>query len=106
MRMESGAAQFCSQLVKVVHQGFTSRDHDDCGIAIMSANFTCHLFLRFLNNLMNRKQRMYRCIPTVFHVAPNTTYVATAKADEISGLSLVKPFTLKRIKRFHHWNGS
>jgi hypothetical protein len=34
-----------------------------------------------------------------------TTYITTAQANEIGGVSLVFTFPLDGIKRFHHWIG-
>jgi hypothetical protein len=45
---------------------------------------------------------MFPAIPTIFHIAPNTTNVTSAKTNEVSSLSLMKTFTLQRVKMLHY----
>jgi hypothetical protein len=43
--------------------------------------------------------------PRFLYITPMTTYITTAQANEIGGVSLVFTFPLDGIKRFHHWIG-
>jgi hypothetical protein len=44
-------------------------------------------------------------VPTVFYVAPYTTDIAAAEADEIGGASLVGAFALDGIELLHYGEG-
>jgi hypothetical protein len=75
-----------------MHEGLTTSNY---------SNASGKLF-GFLNYLFEADSRVLAFIPAVFHIAPNAAYITACQPDKIRGLSLMKSFTLYRIKGFHN----
>ena len=62
--------------------------------------WSIHIYDKFHHGF-NIHKRVFIGIPTVFYITPNTTNIASTKADKIRSMTSVTSLTLQGIKMLH-----